>query len=268
MKIPFIDHHVHTNFSPDADPEATMKRYIDKAKRIGRSGMMFTDHVDMDTPVELFFEYPDYNQYKAKIDALNEPAFFVGMGVEIGYLETIKAKLSEFIHSHPFDFVIASLHLGDGLDFYNNDFFIGKTQKEAYQRYFELMLEMVENFRDYDVVGHLDYIIRYGNYDTKNYQYSDYKALIDAILKAIIKNNKGLEINTSGFRYGLGVTHPSVTLLKRYKALGGKIITLGSDAHKVADFEADFDHAVALLKKAGFSDIAVFKKRKPTFYKV
>ncbi len=268
MKFPFIDHHVHTNFSPDADPEATMKSYINKAKALGRRGIIFTDHVDIDTPVELFYEYPDYKDYKTKIDFLNDPDFFVGMGVEIGYFDTIKTKLDHFINAHPFDFVISSIHIGDGLDFYNNDFFIGKSQKEAYQRYFEIVLEMVENFNNYDVVGHLDYIIRYGDYTNKTYNYNDYKALIDKILKAIIKNDKGIEINTSGFRYGLGVIHPNVTLLKRYKALGGKIITLGSDAHKVHDFEADFDRAIALLKDAGFSEIAVFKNRKATFYEI
>ena len=265
MKRPLIDQHVHTNASPDANRDATMTAYIEKAKKMGLPGVIFTDHVDMDTPVELFKTFPDYQTYSKNIKPLNTPDFFVRMGVEIGYQPHIQEKIETFIQSHPFDFVICSIHLGDKLDFYNGDFFIGKTQQEAYQRYFELVLESVENFQDYEVFGHLDYIIRYGDFEDKAFDIDDYQPLIDTILSTIIKNGKGIEVNTSGIRYNLGVMHPNLAILKRYKALGGKIITLGSDAHKVDDFYSDFEHAIALILKAGFRYITEFKARQPYF---
>ena len=62
-----------------------------------------------------------------------------------------------------------------------------------------------------------------------------YSDLIDACLKSLIENGKGIEVNTSGFRYGINGTYPSLNILKRYKELGGEIITAGSDSHKPKD---------------------------------
>ncbi len=263
MKRPIIDQHVHTNYSPDANKEASFEAYIKTAKMMQLPGITFTDHIDLQTPVELFEDYPDYETYLKEIQALNRDDFFVRMGVEVGYQPKIKDALNDLINKHPFDFVIASIHAGDGLDFYNQDFFKGKSQKEAYKRYFEILLDMVENYDNYDVVGHLDYIIRYGDFNDKSLQMADYQPLIDKILKTLIKKQKGIEINTSGLRYDLGVTHPKYEIIKRYKDLGGEIITLGSDAHQTKDLYADFDKALALLLKAGFKYVTEFKKRKP-----
>ncbi|MFP4286110.1 MAG: histidinol-phosphatase HisJ family protein [Candidatus Izemoplasmataceae bacterium] len=264
MKNRFVDHHMHTNYSPDADIKATFNAYLDKAIEQDIKGLMFTDHVDIDTPEVLFHDLIDYNSYqKALAEVRKRSNIPLYMGVEIGYQPHLKAELNRFVNQHPFDFVIASIHVGDYKSFYEGDFFKGKTDKEAYLRYFEICLEMVENYQDYDVFGHLDYIIRYGA--SKQYLYEDYKDLIDNILTAIIKNNKGLEINTSGIRYNLSTMHPSLTLLKRYKALGGTIITLGSDAHQVKDLQSNFDQAITILKAAGFNQITEFKRRIPTF---
>jgi histidinol-phosphatase (PHP family) len=259
-----IDHHMHTNYSPDADKKATFSAYIDQAVNHGLKGLMFTDHVDMDTPETLFHDLIDYKAYKNNLDALRKTAKIpLYMGVEVGYQPQLKESLNIFLNEHPFDFVIASIHVGDYKSFYEGDFFKDKTDEAAYKRYFEICLEMVENYDNYDVFGHLDYIIRYGS--NKSYDYKTYQPLIDAILKTLIKKGKGLDINTSGYRYNLNVIHPSLTLLKRYKALGGNIITLGSDAHKVVDLQSDFDKAGTLLKEAGFKQTTEFIKRTPHF---
>jgi histidinol-phosphatase (PHP family) len=264
-----IDHHTHTNYSPDADPLATMENYITKAKSLGVEGVMFTDHVDLESPIEAFVEIVDYNLYYTKIQQLrDETKFPIYMGVEIGYQPQLHQQYDKFLSAHDFDFIICSMHLADGLDFYYGDFFIGKTQDEAYLRYFEVVLECVKVFDYYDVFGHLDFIIRYGKFDVLDYDYSQYKEIIDQILLAIISKNKGIELNTSGLRYGLAHMHPKYEILKRYKELGGKIITLGSDAHRVSDYMHDFDLAIKLIKLAGFDEIAVFKNRIPTFIKL
>ncbi|MBU1142807.1 MAG: histidinol-phosphatase HisJ family protein, partial [Firmicutes bacterium] len=197
-----------------------------------------------------------------------EENFNVYMGVEIGYQPHLNERMTNFLKSYPFDFVICSIHLGDGLDFYNGDFFKGKTQAEAYRRYYEIVLHAVKSYDDYDVFGHLDYIIRYGGYENRTYQLKDYAEILDEILMTIIKKGKGLEINTSGIRYGLGVLHPGIDLLKRYKELGGKIITFGSDTHKIKDYYDGFEEAKKMLLEAGFEYVTVFKNRKPEFVKI
>jgi len=269
MNKKIIDHHMHTFYSPDADPMASMELYIKAAKEKGIEGIMFTDHVDYDFPVPIFDKMIDYDLYQKEIERLSKQENFkVLMGVEMGYQPHLKQRMTNFIKSYPFNFVICSIHVGDGLDFYNGDFFKGKTQAEAYRRYYEIVLEAVSHYDDYDVFGHLDYIIRYGGYENRSYRYEDYKEIIDEILSIIIKKGKGIEINTSGIRYGLGVLHPGIDLLKRYKELGGKIITFGSDAHKIKDYYMGFDDAKKMLIEAGFEYITIFKDRKPEFVKI
>ncbi len=108
----------------------------------------------------------------------------------------------------------------------------------------------------------------YGGFENRTYQFKDYANILDQILRTIISKGKGIEINTSGFRYGLGVLHPGIDLLKRYKELGGTIITFGSDTHKIRDYYDGFEEAKKMLLEAGFEFITVFKNRKPEFVKI
>jgi len=269
MNPKIIDSHMHSNYSPDADPKATFEAYIEKAKRLGIKSLVFTDHVDFDSPAEIFTDMIDYDAYVKHLNEVkNTTDIQLLLGVEMGYQPHLHQRIDDFLSKYPFDFVIMSMHIGDGLDFYNGDFFKGKTQVEAYQRYFEIVLDSVRNYQNYDVYGHIDYIIRYGGYPNKRYLYETHKETISAILKEIIKHGKGIEINTSGLRYGLGLVHPYLELLKEYKALGGKIVTFGSDAHFVKDYYAGFEESIKLLKDAGFEYVTVYRNRKPEFIKI
>jgi histidinol-phosphatase (PHP family) len=264
MSQKIIDHHMHTNWSPDADPNLTFEDYIHEAIHQNIPGVMFTDHVDFDYPDPFFKDIIDYQKYFEHIEKYrNLNTIEIGMGVEMGYQPHLKIEMDQFLKRHPFDFVICSIHVCDQLDLYNGDFFKGKTQQEAYRRYFEIVLEAVQNYDNYDIFGHVDYIIRYGNYSNRDYDYNLFKDIIDDILLAIIKKGKGIEVNTSGLRYGLGVMHPKQEVIHRYKQLGGQIITIGSDAHYIKDFQKDVDAALKLIKNAGFTQITYFKSRKP-----
>lgn len=264
MSLKLIDHHMHTQASPDADPNLSMEDYIRKAIECNYPGVMFTDHVDYDFAAPIFSEQIDYSQYYSQILKLRKQYNLpILMGVEMGYQPHLNAKIDALLNEFPFDLVILSIHMGDGLDLYNGDFFKGKTQNEAYMRYFEIVLDTVQNYENFDIFGHIDYIIRYGVFKNKIYDFDTFKPIITEILKIIIRNNKGIEVNTSGYRYGLGVTHPILELLKLYKSLGGKILTLGSDAHYLKDYQRDFDEALRLIRLAGFSEVTHFKNRKP-----
>lgn len=257
----YTDHHVHTDYSPDSD--ADIRKYLLRAKELGLEYIIFTDHVDIGGSEVEFQKLIDYDEYfKAMKSFEQEYKIPIKIGVEIGYEKNHKDEINEFLDKYPFEFVIASIHFGDGKDFYLGDFFEGKSQEQSYLRYFEIVLDMVENFSNFDVLGHLDFIVRYGPFENKTYDYKDYKEIIDAILKAIIKNGKGIEMNTSGLRGELKTTFPKERVLKRYKELGGKIITLGSDAHFNEDYYSGIIEGIELLKSLGFTGISSFKERK------
>ncbi len=255
----YTDHHVHTEFSPDS--VSSLVGYLEK----GHRKLMLTDHIDIGSPDPMFEELIDYDEYFDYVHQLEKKYDAkIKIGVEMGYQPDFLEEVEAFVKKYPFDFVIGSIHFGDGLDFYNGDFFRGKTQQEAYLRYFEVVLDMVKHFDDFDVVGHLDYITRYGDYENKWYDYNEYQTIIDEILTILIEKGKGIEINTSGMRKGLNTFHPKREILMRYKQLGGEIITLGSDAHDENDYASYFLEASLLLKECGFNEIVMFEKRKWT----
>ncbi|MFA7533685.1 MAG: histidinol-phosphatase HisJ family protein [Tissierellaceae bacterium] len=256
----YTDHHVHTNYSPDG--EGKVEGYVLKAKEMGLEFVTFTDHADFGTKDKDFMVHIDYDKYFHMMKELEEKHNIpIKIGVEIGYEKNQKEEIRDFLGKYPFDFVISSIHYGDGRDFYLGDFFHGKNQNQSYMRYFEILLEMVENFYEYDVVGHLDYITRYGPFENKYYEYEKYKEIIDKISKEIIEKGKGIELNTSGIREEINDFYPKKQVLERYRELGGKTITIGSDSHRNIDYHAGIKEGIALLKSVGFKEISYFHKR-------
>lgn len=267
----FPDYHLHTAFSSDSD--TPVLDVINKSKELGLSSICITDHYDMDFPIdpkepELTFNL-DFNLYKSKLLELKNnlaPEFDLRVGIELGVMEETTDKLTKFMQDNNyFDFVIASSHIVDGMDPYNKEFFIGKTDKEAFEKYFDTILHNVKHFKDYNVYGHLDYITRYGSSKADNYFVHDYYDLFKEILKTIIEDGKGIEVNTGGLYAGLPFPHPHSDILKLYKELGGEIITVGSDAHITSRICYGFDIAKEILTDNGFKYYCTFKDRKPTF---
>ena len=147
-------------------------------------------------------------------------------------------------------------------------FFEGLTRKQAYLKYFKEVLQNIKKYNnEFDVYGHLDYVVRYGGYDEKSIEYREFREILDEIIFNLVRKDKGLEINTSGIRYGLGYPHPNIEILKRYQELGGHIVTIGSDAHNYHDLGSNFDLAIEILEAAGFDEITMFHRRQPEFIK-
>lgn len=262
-----IDYHMHTSFSTDS--EAPMEEMIKAAVKKGCDEIAVTDHVDFDDR----YDFTDYNEYMPFIADLAEKykkEIKVTFGVEIG-LESLWAdKVNALTAKFPFDFIIGSSHAVCTKDVYfdQKEFFEGKTKEQAYNIYWDEMLKNINTCKDFCVYGHIDFISRYGMYEDNSLHYADYADRIDAVLKALIEKGKGIEINTSGFRYGISNTYPHIDILKRYKELGGEIVTVGSDAHRPEDVADHIDFAYDRLLEAGFKYITVFRARKPEFIKL
>ena len=164
-----------------------------------------------------------------------------------------------------FDFVICSMHTTDGKGLHSGDLFKDRTIEEAYQVYYEELLFCIRHFENYNVLGHLDLVKRYTVDRPSKQLFHD---IITEIFKIIIPQGKGIEINTSGTRYGLSHAMPSVDILKLYKTYGGEIITLGSDAHRVTEIAYEFKDALELLDSIGFQYVTTFDKMQPHFHTI
>ena len=262
----FWDTHMHTHFSTDSD--ADTYEMIRSSIKAGVDGICFTDHLDIgyDTSPEKFMlDIPAYFKEMQAVQTEFQNEFPVCAGIEIGLQPYLKDVLPGIIKEHPFDFVIGSSHVVNGKDPYYASYYEGRSEREAYLEYFVSILENIRAFQDFDVYGHIDYVVRYGPDKNTYYSYADYADVIDEILKQLIHHGKGIEVNTAGFKYGLGHPNPCEDILKRYRELGGEILTLGADAHQPEHIAYDFQRLPKLLQTCGFSYYTVFKNRKAQF---
>lgn len=263
----FYDYHMHSNFS--ADSKAPMEDMIKKSIDLGLKEICFTDHVDydLDSDCDFGINYDDYfnkidyfiNKYKNQIS--------IKKGIEMGLQKQIIETCKNDINKYPFDFVICSQHAIDRSDLYYESFFKGKTQHEAYEIYYEELYNIIKNFKDYSILGHLDLVKRYGSYD-KLLDDKLFSDMIEAILKQAIHDGKGIEVNTSCYRYNLPDLTPSRFILQMYKDLGGEIITTGSDSHMPSQIAYKFDYIYSVLKDIGFNYVTTFDNMKPQFKKI
>lgn len=268
MPLIYMDYHTHSTFSPDS--EASQEELVLSALEKGLAEIAITDHEDLDYPPVDYYvgDGLDYDAYSAEIERLRDKyagRIRIVKGVEAGLQMKSKEKIVRCFADRSFDYVIGSTHIVDFKDLYDGSFFVGKARDEAFMEYFEDVLASVNGFDFYNVYGHLDFIVRYGGFADKTLNYADYRDIIDEILRSLVNKGKGLELNTSGTRYSLKDPHPSLEILKRYRQLGGEIITVGSDAHTAKDVAADFGRAYGLLKSAGFKAVTSFYGGKPAF---
>lgn len=189
-------------------------------------------------------------------------------GVELGLQPEIMRKNAVYAKSYDFDFVIGSTHICRGKDPYYPGLFEGRDAREAIREYFEDTLENIRKFSNFDVYGHLDYVVRYAPEQDRGYSYELYRDILDEILKLLLDKGKGIELNTGGLKNGMRDFHPCMGALKRYRELGGEVITIGSDSHNADNIAAHFQRAAHVLKECGFRYYCVFEKRSPEFHKL
>lgn len=268
------DFHLHSSYSGDS--QADMEDMIKKAISLGFKDISFTEHMDLDFPVT---EETPAGMFECNVDSylyhlltlrnkyVND--INIRFGLELGMQPHLVRQNVKIAKEHDFDFVIGSIHVVDGMEVYTDSpFFENISEEDAYRKYFEAVYENLRSYSNFDVVGHLDYVIRYGKNMDKDYSYDKYSDIIDKILTRIIDREKGIELNTGAIAYGLKEMNPCLDILKKYKQLGGELITIGSDAHKPEDMGRGFDKAEAILKEAGFEYYTVYDARIPVQIKL
>lgn len=261
------DCHMHTDFSGDS--KTSMEEMVKKGIQMGLTVMCFTEHLDLEMPEETTLDFvPDLDAYwesYQRIERQYRGEITLLFGIELGLAPHLAEKYERIIKKYPFDFVIGSTHLVGGRDPYEGLCFQEKEEEELYRQYFRETAENLETFPQADACGHADYIVRYGPEKSKNYSYEKYREELNKVLRVLVEKQIALEINTAGYKYGLGEPNPAVSVIKRYKEMGGEMVTLGSDAHEPCYLAYDFWRAQEILKECGFRYYTVFRGRTPFF---
>lgn len=257
------DFHLHSDHSYDS--QAKMEDMVLSAIEKDTEVIAFTEHVELylDSQMEdLDFDKSSYfkdiqelkDRYADKIEII--------AGVELGLQTSLIDRYNDFVKDSPFGFIIMSTHAVEDMNLHEDQYYKGLDGLQALEKYYTSIYDSIRGFDDFDIVGHLDYIDRYIIDHYEMPAYDEYYPMVERVLKLIIENGKGIEINTSGLRYGLGASHPKVKILELYKELGGEIITIGSDAHHPKHVGYGYQSSIDLLRDLGYDYIHIFKNRK------
>lgn len=272
-----FDNHNHSEFSFDGKRTSVEKSTL-AAADAGLGGVAFTDHCDFFVPAmkaeyeQLVPETFDVNAQQAEIDRVQalidgriggERKFRILKGIEIGMHEDCHGEIRRTLGENSFDQVIASVHYLDGIDPFYGGYYEGKDWKEAYGHYLETIWKEMTWLKDFDIMGHFDYVVRYAPYSSTSLLYRDFSDILDEMFRYLIQEGKALEINTKSYQeYNGRLVTIDTEVLKRYRELGGEIVSFGSDSHDAHRIgHAIMEHAL-LLKSLGFRWSAHFESRR------
>lgn len=262
-----IDMHTHTDNSFDGHCSTMLM--CESAADKGIRAIAFTDHLEMDVFYQKDFDKTANQSFFeiAKARSAFEGRLLVIVGAEMGECTYDIPTTESLISRLKYDFVIGSIHnLPNKPDFCDMDFNT-EEYSDVYSlldEYFKCELDM-SKWAKFDTLAHLTYPLRYmcGDFGM-NIDMSRYSEIIDEILVNLVKNGKALEINTSGFRQKIGKTMPDESIVRRYRELGGELITIGSDAHYIEHLGMGIREGYELAARCGFDSTAIYINREPT----
>ncbi|MBP5180566.1 MAG: histidinol-phosphatase HisJ family protein [Clostridiales bacterium] len=265
------DSHMHTRiFSTDG--RQTPEELIESAKKLGISNVSITEHYDMDYPHKDESFIFDLDKYKETFPKWQEYSLNIGgpkllMGIEIGWQPHLNERIKETASYLPFDSVILSNHIYHGDDIYYSKDCALMPRQMRNREYIGTLARMCREIDDFDIAAHYDYINRYIEDPQSSVFYDDCPEEFDDFFDALISKDKALEINTSSInkqiKKGSPYIMPDPRIIKRYIDMGGKLFTIGSDAHDADKIGQHFDKTVEYLKSLGVKEIYYYEGRKP-----
>jgi histidinol-phosphatase (PHP family) len=266
-----FDNHNHSQFSFDGQ-RATIESSARAAQAVGLKGICFSDHCDHYVPLmkgsfeELQEERFDVNLQQEEIDRVQDmlgDGIKILKGIEIGMYEDFRDQTRKVLEEHSFDQVLASVHYIEQTDPYYGGYYDDKDWKQAYGGYLETIYREMTWLKDFDIMGHYDYIVRYAPYPQTSIRYRDFSDIFDEMFRYLIHEGKALEINTKSYEGHRGrIVGLDHDVLIRYREMGGEIVSLGSDSHEASRVGAGFARHAALLKSLGYRWTAHYEKRR------
>lgn len=260
-----FDYHLHSKLSFDSTCEPC--NIVAAAERLGLKEICFTDHYDFN---DIYVDKRDIftiQQYRDTYDSLGSDKVKIRRGVEFGLTQWNQSELDKLLTSYDFDFVLGSVHYAGGYDPYFKEFWTHNGMDAAFEKYLLQTLECVNKHHNFDVLGHINYVCKSVHSPTrKPLHYHDYSDICAEIMKTIAQKGIGMEINTSGVDR-VGAFLPSIEFIKRFKDLGGEIITVGSDAHDDMRVGQYISQALEIAKEV-FGYVCTFENRKVIYHKL
>ena len=253
-----LDAHLHTDRSSDSDVPIDVYGALAEARGIAE--IAITDHVDFDP------RWPNYRPDVAERERLVRAAaerwgprgVAIRFGLEVSYESGREAEIRDHIAAAPYDFVIGSVHVGPDSPFDESRvdaWAAGKPFEELVAPYFAEVLAAARSGL-FDTLGHLDFVKRYVFDHAKPAAFAERLDLYEPILRALVDSGTGLEVNTSGLRQAPLETYPAEPVVARYRELGGRRVSAGSDAHRADWFAAGLAEGYRIVAEAGFDELA------------
>ena len=250
-----FDQHVHSNFSFDSNE--ALENYINVSNK---NDIVTTEHLDFANPI---INYEDssinYLKYIEEIDSLNKKysnKFF--SGIEIGYTPNSEKRIEDFLKNKNFNLKLLSIHQNGLFDY----MCVNKKliSLEAFiQEYFEQMIQALESSIEFNVLAHFEYGIRIVDISVTDFD-SLASKFLHKIIELIIKKEIAFEVNTKSI-YKYKKENLYSYMIEKYLKKGGKLFTLGSDAHNIKDYAYKFDEARKFLLARNVKEIILFKDK-------
>ena len=258
-----IDYQVHSFRSHDG--KSSIREQCARAVEVGLDEIGFSEHKDFD-PADPVVDYFDYEAYLTEIEAARREwgaHLKIRAGVEIDYQRWLENEIASYLASHPFDFVIGSVHHIDRVMLMTPEYNENRTAQTAYQDYFLAVADSVRSGL-FDILGHLEYANRRGLAAWGPYHTENYREELTALMDLIIAQGVTFEINTAGLHQDLGVTYPVAKTVALYADRGGKLLSIGSDAHHPDQLAHAYADAARLARSHGLTQVCIWDQRQAT----
>lgn len=261
------DYHMHSLNSSDG--KSTILEMCRGAIAAGMKEIAVTDHFEPSLGKEWYPYYLPANYFLEMLKAslIYGRELKLKYGVELGQPHLYPESSQQLIESYPYDYVLASVHkMRDNRDF--GEIAYTPDNVDSYCIKYLDELKSLCRWNQFDCIGHIDLVKRYASQYHIGARFMDFRERLEEILKILIRNGKGIEVNTSGLRQTAKECLPGFDLIHFYRELGGEIITIGSDAHSAADVGKGVQEALELVTLAGFDCVTVYTGRQPAMLKL
>lgn len=266
-RIP-VDYHIHERHSGDTAPGSGIEAYVRRAEALGLEEICFTTHLIVSGPdVAVGIDPEEIPEYLHEIEeAQASTTVKLRCGLEVDYFPGEERRIGDILNEYPLDFILGALHIVEGCDLgyrYGAErFFASRPMEEAVKTYFRWFTRAVES-QLFDAMAHPDYFRRYlPSLGLKPLTFEEYGPEALEALEAMREHHIGFEINSSGYRHGIGGCYPISEFVKGAREMGIEAVTIGSDSHSVEHLGGWLNHALETLREAGYRHLCIYRGRK------